>query len=300
MSLSKEQKQELFDVLGRTGGHREVMKTARTIPAEYQAKLERVDRREERLSFEGMPSVRVIVTMDPGHGADCPLHVNFHGGGFIFPQDGDDDLYCANVALGIHGIVVDVDYACSDTDPYPAAVRQAWAVTRWAAAHCAEWGADAKRVSVGGHSAGGNLAAVTAMEALRTGELKLNLVVLDYAANDNYFVLEGEENIRSRAFSLLYADGDAELLKDPYVSPVFASEDQLKGFPPTLIVEAGQCPFVETNRKFGAMLEKAGSPVRFARYPESRHGFTVRMNGDWQDAQQAIIDAINDAGPAAE
>ena len=299
MALTKEQKQELLAVLGRTGGHREVMKQARKIPADYQENLNRIEREEHTLAFEGMPPVRVILSRDPERPVNCAMHVNFHGGGFIFPQDGDDDLYCANLALGIHGIAVDVDYACSDTDPYPAAVRQAYAVTRWATIHASEWGADAKRISAGGHSAGGNLAAVTAMEALRTGDFRLNLVVLDYAANDNYFVLEGEENIRSRAFSLLYTDGDAELLKDPYVSPVYASEDQLSGFPPTLIVEAGLCPFVDANRKFGAMLEKAGSSVRFLRYPESRHGFTVRMNGDWRNAQQAIIDAINAAAPVS-
>ena len=297
MALTKEKKQELLAVLGRTGGHREVMKQTRVIPAEYREKLNRIEREEHTFSFEGMPPVRVIISRDPEHAVNCPLHVNFHGGGFIFPQDEDDDLYCANLALGIHGIVVDVDYACSDKDPYPAAVHQAYAVTQWAVAYAPEWGADVKRISVGGHSAGGNLAAVTAMEALQTGDFRLNLVVLDYAANDNYFVLEGEENIRSRAFSLLYTDGDAELLKDPYVSPVYASKDQLKGYPPTLIVEAGQCPFVAANRKFGAMLEDAGSSVCFARYPESRHGFTVRMNGDWQSAQKAIIDAINAAAP---
>ena len=299
MPLTNEQKQELLAVLGRTGGHREVMKQQRLIPPEYQEKLSLVERQECRLDFEGMPSVRVIVSRDPGRGDGCPLHVNFHGGGFIFPQDGDDDLYCANVALGIHGVVVDVDYACSDSHPYPAAVHQAYAVTRWAAAHCAEWGADPCRISVGGHSAGGNLAAVTAMEMLRAGDVRLNLAVIDYGANDNYFVLEGEENIRSRAFSLLYTDGDEELLKDPTVSPVFATVDQLRGFPPTLIVEAGLCPFVETNRRLGALLEAAGTPVRYARYPESRHGFTVRMNGDWQAAQQAIIDAINAAAPVS-
>lgn len=299
MSLTSEQKNELLAVLGRTGGHREVMKQERVIPAAYQAMLSKVERETLTLSFEGMPDVRVIVSRDPDRPLDCPLHVNFHGGGFIFPQDGDDDLYCAHVALGIHGIVVDVDYACSDVNPYPAAMHQAYAVTRWAAAQAPAWGADDRRISAGGHSAGGNLAAVSAMEALRTGEFQLNLVVLDYAANDNYFVLEGEENIRSRAFSLLYSDGDAELLKDPTISPVFASLDQLTGFPPVLIVEAGLCPFVETNRKFGGMLKAAGASVRFVRYPDSRHGFTVRMNGEWQDAQQVIIDAICTAEPVS-
>ena len=45
------------------------------------------------------------------------------------------------------------------------------------------------------------------------------------------------------------------------------------------------------------MLKQAGTPVHFAQYPESRHGFTVRMNGDWQQAQQVIIDEILAAAP---
>ena len=68
---------------------------------------------------------------------------------------------------------------------------------------------------------------------------------------------------------------------------------------PALIVEAGVCPFVDANGRFGEMLEKAGASVRFVRYPESRHGFTVRMNGDWREAQQTIIDAINAAAPVS-
>ena len=298
MPLTLAEKQELLAVLGRTGGHREVAKKSRVVPAEYQALTGKIEREEKTLAFPGMPSVRVIITQDPKRSACCPLHINFHGGGFIFPQDEDDDLYCANVALGIHGIVVDVDYACSDQDPYPAAVNQAYAVTKWAFAHCEVWGADRRRVSIGGHSAGGNLAAVTAIKALESGDFRCNLIILDYAANDNYFVLEGEENIRSRAFSLLYSDGDEKLLKSPYISPVYAKEEQLRGFPPTVIVEAGKCPFVGANRKFGRMLENAGTSVRFVRYPESRHGFTVRMNDSWQEAQQAIIDAIREASPA--
>jgi acetyl esterase/lipase len=97
--------------------------------------------------------------------------------------------------------------------------------------------------------------------------------------------------------SLLYADGNEELLKDPMVSPVFAKPEQLKGFPPTLIIEAGKCPFVATNRRFGSMLESAGTLVKIVSFPESRHGFTVRMLDDWWNAQETIIDEINTMTP---
>ena len=297
MALTKEQRQELLDAIDRTGGNREVMLSTRVIPDDYRAMLGQVEREERTLQFGDIPPVRVILSRDPARRPNCPVHVNFHGGGFILPQNEDDDMYCAHLALGIHGIVVDVDYALTDRYPFPAAFDQAYAVICWVFEQCAGWNADAARVSAGGHSAGGNLTTVAAMKAARTGAFRLNLAILDYSANDNYMALTDQGNERTRAFSLLYADGDPELLKDPFVSPVYADVEQLKGFPTTLIAEAGKCPFVETNRRFGGMLEQAGVHVDYVSFPDSRHGFSVRMIDDWRGAQQAFIDAINAAAP---
>lgn len=297
MALTKEQKQELLAVIDRTGGSREVMLSTRVIPEDYRAMLGQVEREEQTLQFENIPPVRVIISRDPARKIGCPVHVNFHGGGFILPQNEDDDMYCAHLALGIHGIVVDVDYALTDSYPFPAAFDQAYAVIGWVFEQCAAWNADAARVSAGGHSAGGNLTTVAAMKAARTGAFRLNLAILDYSANDNYMALTDQGTERTRAFSLLYADGDPERLKDPFVSPIYADIDQLRGFPHTLIAEAGKCPFVETNRRFGNMLEQAGVQVDYVRFPDSRHGFSVRMIDDWRGAQQAFIDAINAATP---
>ena len=44
-----------------------------------------------------------------------------HGGGFVYPQDPDDDMYCAHIAAATHGIVVDIDYATSWEGPFPLA-----------------------------------------------------------------------------------------------------------------------------------------------------------------------------------
>lgn len=300
MPLTAQERQEQLDVLQRTGGNREVMLKQRVIPEDYAAYAKQVEREELTLTLPGAAvPVRLILSKALERKPGCPVHVNFHGGGFILPQNGDDDLYCARVAAGIHGIVVDVDYATSDKNPFPAAYDQSYAVVKWAFEQCAEWGADPRRVSTGGHSAGGNLAAVVSMKAARTGEFTLCMQILDYAANDNYMPLVTEGQERSKAFSLLYADGDVELLQKPVVSPVFASPEELKNQPYTLIVEAGQCPFVETNRIYEQKLLQAGNQVKRIAFPNSRHGFSVRMIDEWQEAQQAIVDAIN-ACPAVE
>lgn len=297
MALTTAQKQALLDAIRRTGGNREVMLSTRVVPEDYRAMLDQVEREEMVLTLDGIVPVRVIISRDPARAANCPVHINFHGGGFILPQNEDDDMYCAHIALGIHGIVVDVDYALTDKHAWPAAFDQAYAVTQWVFEQCAAWDADVKRVSAGGHSAGGNLVTVAAMKAARTGAFKWNLAILDYSATDNYMALTDKGTERTRAFSLLYADGDEERLKDPFVSPIYATVEQLKGLPDTLIAEAGNCPFLEVNRQFGKMLEAAGVNVSYVTFPDSRHGFSVRMIDDWRGAQQAFIDTINAAKP---
>ena len=51
----------------------------------------------------------------------------------------------------------------------PAAAEDAYAAYRWAREHAAELGADPDRVSIGGDSAGGNLAAVVSLRARDEG-----------------------------------------------------------------------------------------------------------------------------------
>ncbi len=296
MSLTVEQRQHWDEVLGRTGGHRETMKRERDIPEWYTDCLNKVEQTEQMLTVpEAEVPVRIIVSIAKDKEPNCPVHVNYHGGGFIFKQDHDDDLYCAHIASEIKGVVVDVDYATSDEHPFPMGFDQSYGVAKWAVSMCDTWGADPKKVSVGGASAGGNLAIAVAMKAVQTGEFSLNLQVLDYAANDNYMPLGNPAQIRSEAFSQMYVDGNVEMLKDPFVSPVFATDDMLKGLPRTLIVSAENCPFTPCNTELGKRMVKAGVEVTHAYFAGSNHGFTVRIAGAWKEAQDVIIHAIKAA-----
>lgn len=296
MGLTAEEKQELQDILKRTGAHREAGKAEKVIPDSYRAYEDLITR--ETVTVE-VPSVGVpvtcYVTRAKDRMKDCPVHINMHGGGFVFLQDEDDDLYCAHVAAKIRGIVVDVDYASSLQHPYPVAFEQCYQVVRWVFERCKEWGADERKVSVGGHSAGGNLAAAISLKAAETGDFRLCLQVMDYAATDNYSVMEQEGAERSQAFSLLYADGDRELLKDPLVSPAFASAEMMKDQPRTLIINAQNCPFCLINEEYGKKMTEMGNEVVMKRFLHSRHGFTVRMVDEWKEAQDLIIREIRGA-----
>ena len=295
MALTKEQIQEQLQILGMTGGHRETAIQERVIPEQYKAYQLQCDQREITLAFPGLNPVRVIVTTPQGKADNAPLHVNFHGGGFIFLQDRDDDMYCAHIAVEAGAVVVDVDYASSKDAPFPMAFDQSYAVAQWAYAHCAQWGCDPRRLSVGGSSAGGNLAIAVAMKAKETGDFPVCLQILDYAATDNDMPRHDPALLRSLAFSTLYVGGDMDRLRDPYVSPYFASDEQLKGLPQTLFIAPKKCPFYRCNLELGMRMIEQGVKVTMKAYPDCTHGFTVRLSGQWQDAQQEIIQAIQTA-----
>ena len=296
MALTQQQKDDLMAVVARTGGHREVNLKKRVIPESYKAYQDQCVRTEHTLSFPGLTPLRVIVTMPKKRLPGMPLHVNYHGGGFIFPQNEDDDMYCAHLAAEAGAVIVDVDYAVCPDEVYPMAVNQSWEAAKWAYAHCAEWGCDENRFSIGGSSAGGNLAFTVALRNQEEKALKICLLALEYAANDLYQAIEDPAQERSAAFSRLYADGDIGLLKDPMLSPVFATDEQLSRLPQTLIVAPKQCPFYEGNNKLGMRIVDQGVKVTFHAYPQSTHGFTIRMVGDqWLDSQQDVIDAIRTA-----
>ncbi len=296
MSLTQKQKDDLMAVIARTGGHREVALKQRVIPDSYKAYQEQCVRTEHTLSFPGLAPLRVIVTMPKKRGDHMPLHVNYHGGGFIFPQNEDDDMYCAHLAAACGCVVVDVDYAVCPDAVYPMAVDQSWEAAKWAYAHCGEWGCDENRFSIGGSSAGGNLAFTVALRNQREKALKICLLVQEYAANDLYQAVEDPAQERSAAFSHLYSDGDLAKLKTPMLSPVYASDEELAGMPETLFVAPKLCPFYEINNRLGMRMADQGVKVTFHAYPKGTHGFTIRMAGeDWLASQQDVIDAIRAA-----
>lgn len=92
-----------------------------------------------------------------------PLHINFHGGGFIGGWPEDDALFCAQLAREACCVVVSVSYPYAPAHVFPAAHDAADAAVAWLRGNARQrYGADVGLTTAGGFSAGGNLALAAA------------------------------------------------------------------------------------------------------------------------------------------
>ncbi|HEY7845314.1 MAG TPA: alpha/beta hydrolase, partial [Bradyrhizobium sp.] len=95
----------------------------------------------------------------------APCLVFFHGGGWVIGNLETHDVVCRKLASEGELRVISVDYRLAPEHKFPAAVDDSIIATRWIAANTKKLGIDASRLIVGGDSAGGNLAAVVALDA---------------------------------------------------------------------------------------------------------------------------------------
>jgi len=108
-----------------------------------------------------------------------PVLVYFHGGGFTIGSLATHDALCRHLSHLAHCAVISVDYRLAPEHKFPTASNDAWDALQWLAAQAGAMGLDGSRLAVGGDSAGGTLAIVSAIEARDAG-LPLALQLLFY------------------------------------------------------------------------------------------------------------------------
>ena len=208
-----------------------------------------------------------------------PLLVFYHGGGFVICDLETHDAPCRLIAQHSGCRVLSVDYRLAPEHKYPAAADDALAAFRDAVARADEFGADPARIAVGGDSAGGQLAAVTAQQALADGGPApafqlLIYPVCDFAEKYPSYQLFGEGFFLSEAqmdwFGQHYLSAEDDL-NDPKASPLKAGP--LAGLAPAHIITAGFDPLRDEGEAYAAKLKADGVEVTLRRHSSLIHGF---------------------------
>lgn len=209
-----------------------------------------------------------------------PVQVYFHGGGWVIGDLDSHDWVCRAVANAANCAVVSVDYRLAPEHRFPAAFDDAVTATQWVAANSAMLNVNPARISVGGDSAGGNLAAAVAIALRDEGRIKLRAQVLTYPIVDLTFEYDQRfekgvalTNGGMRDFIDHYVP-DVGQRRDWRCSPYFAQS--LEGLPPALVILAGFDPLYDEGEAYATRLKAEGVPVTVSRYPGQMHGFVSR------------------------
>ena len=211
--------------------------------------------------------------------------VFFHGGGWVVGDIDGYDPQCRRLRDYTGAAILSIEYRLAPEAPFPAALEDAIAATRWAARNAKSLGGDPARLALAGDSAGGNLAAAVA-QALRS-EVALGAQLLLYPGLDSTGLRSGEASQRfpsHEAFATgyfltlermkWYADRyvpNEDDRSDPRASPLRAPN--LSGVAPAVIATAGFDPLRDEGRAYAAALRAAGVPVTSLEFASLVHGF---------------------------
>ncbi len=113
------------------------------------------------------------------HSELLPVMLWMHGGGFVVGGIDTCEAMCRSVVAQSGVAVVAVEYRLAPEHKYPAGLEDCFAVLQWLANHGHSLGLNGARMAVGGDSAGGNLAASSALLARDAG-IPLALQALFY------------------------------------------------------------------------------------------------------------------------
>jgi acetyl esterase/lipase len=239
-----------------------------------------------------------VLAYNLGKAGTLPLYVDVHGGGFTLGHAEMDDRYMVNVAEKAGIKILSIDYSLAPEAMFPKALNECYGVVKYAKEHAAELGIDPDNIALGGHSAGGNLSAAALLLDAERHELDVKCLILDYPPldidTDPYLKPQPKHAISpkmARLFNAAYCT--KEEAKSPLVSPYFATAEQVRSFPPTLIITAGQDSLAPEAEAFRDTLFQAGVAVTHKGFEGCRHGFTLRGGPEADEAWQMMIDHLN-------
>jgi acetyl esterase len=235
--------------------------------------------------------------------ADLPepsgLLVYTHGGGFSVGSRLSHDPVARYLASHAGVRALSIEYRRAPEHQFPAATDDALAAFEYAHTRAADLGADPDRIAVGGDSAGGNLAAVTAQQAVRRGGAVPAFQLLMYPATDlstrrpsrDLFAEGSTFTDRNLQWVMANYIPPGTDVNDPRLSP---QHGDVTGLPPAYIASAGFDPIRDDGEAYADKLRAGGIPVALSRQADLPHGFLnfVGLGGRFVEAASEVTGAL--------
>ena len=207
----------------------------------------------------------------------------FHGGGWVLGGFDTNNRLVRELGNSAQVAIVFVNYTPSPEAKYPVSLEQAYAAAKWVAENGQTLNVDSTRLAVAGDSVGGNMAIAVTLLAKERGGPNIKFQLLFYPVTDANFDTPSYMEYQDGYF--LTREGmkwfwdnymiEGTNRKEPTVSPLQASIEQLKGLPPALIINGELDVPRDEGEAFAHKLMEAGVVVTAVRYHGTIHDFVM-------------------------
>ena len=256
----------------------------------------------ERTITENGHTVKLYV-MTPEHMHGKPGVILFvHGGVWIVGNFNNHQRLVRDLVVKSGQPAVFVEYTPLPQARFPTQLEESYAALQWVSKHAGEFGADGHRIAVAGNSVGGNMAAALTLMAKDRGGPAIRFQALlipatDASVDTPSYLAYGTGRFLARDFMKYGWDHyvpDDSARNNPYVSPLRASAEQLKGLPPALVVTAENDPLRDEGEAYARKLKAAGVTVAAVRYNGTIHDFVLLNALRHVPSTEAALQQISD------
>jgi acetyl esterase len=242
---------------------------------------------EDRMvpGHEDDPDVPVRVYRPQGRaaGARGPGVLMIHGGGFVIGSVEVEHAGAAQMAISTGAVVVSVDYRLAPEHPYPAGLHDCYAALTHLHDEADALGVDRGRVALAGTSAGGGLAAATALLARDRGGPAVCFQLLHIPELDDRLQTG---SMQAFVDSPLWNRPLAVQSWQAYLGPLYGAADvpayaaparaaDLSGLPPAYVSTAENDPLRDEGITYAQRMLQAGVSVELHQFPGTFHGSAV-------------------------
>ncbi len=227
--------------------------------------------------------VRVRIVRPPDAVGTLPVILYMHGGGWVLGNADTHDRLVRELADGTEAAVVFVEYDRSPEAHYPVAIEQGYATAQWIVREGDANQLNPERIAIAGDSVGGNMAAALALMANERGDVRfvqqsMYYPVTDAAMDTGSYEQFAEGYFLTAKSMAWFWDAylpDLERRSEPFASPLRATDDQLEGLPPALVIVDEADVLRDEGEAYAARLRAAGVPVTTVRYDGITHDFMM-------------------------
>lgn len=244
----------------------------------------------------------------PEHTGPLPVHFYFHGGGWVAGSglSAATETVARERATGTGCVVVAVNYRKAPEHPFPIPLLDCRTAFDWVLQHVEELKIDPTVITVGGGSAGANLAAALTLKVRDEHGPRISLQLLEAPALDLTSSLPSHSDPELGSKYMLHRvdvdrliplylgpDGDP---RDPYISPLLATD--LSGLPPAYIMSSEFDLLRDDGQAYAEKLREAGVAATFSLQHGHVHpssAFTKIMAGAraWREEALNVLQAAN-------